>query len=52
MPRQIVENTVTRGFDLSKFSLLQNILDYIEEKNEVIEDDDGKPPNANSGDLL
>ena len=51
MPRQIVENTVTRGFDLSKFSLLQNIIEFIEDK-EVIEDDDGKPPNANSGDLL
>ena len=52
MPKQIVEHTVTRSFDSSKISLLQNILEYIENKNEVIEDDDGKPPNANSGDLL
>ena len=51
MPRQIVEHTVTRSFDSSKISLLQNIIEFIEDK-EVIEDDDGKPPNANCGDLL
>ena len=51
MPRQIVENTVSRSFDISKTSLLENIIEYIEDK-EVIEDDDGKPPNANCGDLL
>ena len=49
MPRQIIEHTVTRSFDSSKI-LLQNIIEFIEDK-EVIEDDD-KPPNANSGDLL
>ena len=51
MPRQIVEHTVTRSFDSSKITLLENLIDYIEEQG-VIEDDDGKPPNANSGDLL
>lgn len=50
MPKQNIEYTVTRSFN-SNILLLENLIEYIKE-NEVIEDDDGKPPNANSRNLL
>lgn len=50
MPKQNIEYTVTRNFDSNNL-LLENLIEYIKE-NEVIEDDDGKPPNANGWDLL
>ncbi len=50
MPKQNIEYTVTRSFDSNNL-LLENLIEYIKE-TEAIEDDDGKPSNANSGDLL
>lgn len=50
MPKQIIEYTVSRSFDISKTSLLENIIEYIEDK-EVIEDDD-EPPISDCRDIL
>lgn len=50
MPKQNIEYIVTRSFDSSKISLLERLIEYIEEQG-VIEDDD-KPPDSNCGDLL
>lgn len=51
MPKQNIEYIVTRSFDSSKITLLAKLIECIEE-NEVIGDDNGKPPNSNCGDLL
>lgn len=51
MPKQNIEYKVTRSFDSSKTTLLERLIEYIEEQGEI-EDDDGKPPDSNCGDLL
>lgn len=51
MPKQNIEYIVSRSFDSSKPALLERLIEYIEEQG-VIENDDGKPPNSNCGDLL
>ena len=51
MPKQNIEYIVSRNFDSSKITLLERLIEYIEEQG-VIENDDGKPPNSNCGDLL
>lgn len=51
MPKQNIEYTVTRSFDSSKNTLLERLIEYIEEQGEI-EYDDGKPPDSNCGDLL
>lgn len=51
MPKQNIEYIVTRSFDSNNISLLENLIEYIEE-NEVIEDDDCKPPDSNCRNLL
>ncbi|MDE6946293.1 MAG: hypothetical protein K2P14_03820 [Anaeroplasmataceae bacterium] len=50
MPKKNIEYIVTRSFDSSKITLLEKLIEYIEEQG-VIEDDD-KPSDSNCGDLL
>lgn len=51
MPKQNIEYIVSRSFDSSKITLLERLIEYIEEQGEI-EVDDGKPPNSNSRNLL
>lgn len=50
MPKQIIEYTVSRSFDSNNISLLESLIEYIEE--EVVIEDDDEPPNPDSRDLL
>ncbi len=50
MPKQNIEYIVTRSFDSSKMTLLEKLIEYIEEQGEI--EDDGKPQDSNCGNLL
>ena len=50
MPKQIIEYQVKRSFNSNNISLLESLIEYIEDL-EVIEDDD-EPPNSDCRDLL
>ena len=50
MPKQNIEYTVTRSFNNNVTTLLESIIEYMDDE-EVIEDD-AEPPNANCRDLL
>ena len=49
MPKNNIEYTVSRSFDLSCLTLLESLIEYMEDE-EVIEDDE--PPNSNCRDIL
>ncbi len=51
MSKRNIEYVVTRSFDSSKISLLERLIEHIEEQGET-EDDNGKSPDSNCGDLL
>lgn len=51
MPKQNIEYIITRSFDSSKMTLLERLIEYIEEQGEI-ENNDGKSPNTDCGDLL
>lgn len=49
MPKQIIEYQVTRSFNSNNISLLESLIEYIEDL-EVIEDDE--PPISDCRDIL
>lgn len=51
MSKRNIEYVVTRSFDSSKITLLEKLIEYIEEQGEI-ENDGGKSPDSNCGDLL
>ena len=50
MPKQIIEYQVKRSFNSNNISLLESLIEYIEDL-EVIEDDD-EPPFSDCRDIL
>ena len=50
MPKQIIEYQVKRSFNSNNISLLESLIEYIEDL-EVIEDDD-EPPISDCRDIL
>ena len=47
MPKNIIEYSVTRSFDLSSLILLESLIEYIEAE-EVLDDE---PPNSDCRDI-
>ena len=50
MPKNNIEYTVSRSFDLSCLTLLESIIEYMDDEG-VIEDD-AEPPHSDSRNLL
>ena len=49
MQKNNIDYTVSRSFDLSCLTLLESLIEYMEDEEEI---EDDEPPNSNCRDLL